>query len=636
MISRHLRLLCWVVVLSLLLAVPAPARALAAIRYVAPGAGCGGASPCYGSIQAAVDAAQAGDEIRVAASSYSGVNNQGGKPQVVYAAKNLTLRGGYTTSNWTTPDPAANLTEINAQTLGRVLFVASGVTLNISGFHLAYGNASGLGGFGAQNAGGAVYLSNAALHMTDCQVLHSTTASGGAGGGLFAGQSSLTITNTRFEDNTSDNGGGAFLYLSTATVSGSTFYGNRVLSMNATGQALSADQGTLTFTGNTLEANIATSDSVSDGSLYISKASFTVENNLITLTNSTTRYGSGVTLSYASGSLSDNTITSNRNLGVQIAGGYVEMSGNEVAYNQGRAPGDGSGVAFSPNPLNPSRFTMTGNYIHHNTDNYGTAGGAGANVTTRVDNPAFLYYNRIQDNVSADGSVLSEDGNGGGLYISGDYATVVGNVIQRNFARGYLAANNSRYGGCGGGVYIKGSATLVNNIITDNKARFAGSGIYVEGSSPNLYHNTIANNIYSVSEDGSGVYSAESASNVPGQPRLYDNIITHQTVGVYADKADVTSLALVETVLWHANGANTGGPGTVFVNDPHTGDPLYADLAGYDYHIGSDSAAVDEASSGYAWNDIDREPRSDPADLGADEYWAPGAIRWSWLPMIRR
>ena len=81
---------------------PQAAHAQGTIRYVAPGGDCGTASPCYSTVQEAVDAAQAGDEVRVAAGTYIGINDYGGLAQVIYITKSLTIQGGYTTDNWGT------------------------------------------------------------------------------------------------------------------------------------------------------------------------------------------------------------------------------------------------------------------------------------------------------------------------------------------------------------------------------------------------------------------------------------------------------------------------------------------------------------------------------------------------------
>jgi len=93
----------------------------ASTRIVAPNAPATERLVCldgclYASVQDAVDDSKTGDVIKVAAGDYTGVQAQDGVTQVVYISKAVTIRGGYTTTNWTTPDPETNLTTLDAGT----------------------------------------------------------------------------------------------------------------------------------------------------------------------------------------------------------------------------------------------------------------------------------------------------------------------------------------------------------------------------------------------------------------------------------------------------------------------------------------------------------------------------------------
>ena len=68
-------------------------------HYVAPGGDCGGAVPCYATIQAAVDAASDGERSR------SHRERKEKRLQVAYINRAITLVGGYSTSDWDIAQP---------------------------------------------------------------------------------------------------------------------------------------------------------------------------------------------------------------------------------------------------------------------------------------------------------------------------------------------------------------------------------------------------------------------------------------------------------------------------------------------------------------------------------------------------
>lgn len=188
---------------------------------------CGGRlEPCR-TIQQAVDLAQANDLIQVAAGHYTSVNTRGGLKQLVYIDKNLYVLGGYTPDFAEPPNPRVNLTTLDAQGQGRVIYVMGNVNVTLEGLRITGGNAAGLMGGLIQepgrDAGGGIYIITATATISGCEVWDNRAADSGMtgmGGGVYAsGGSSVFLIANNIHHNTAlasgvmGSGGGYVLRL---------------------------------------------------------------------------------------------------------------------------------------------------------------------------------------------------------------------------------------------------------------------------------------------------------------------------------------------------------------------------------------------------------------------------------------
>jgi uncharacterized repeat protein (TIGR01451 family) len=307
----------------------------------------------YSSIQTAVEASGEGDLIKVAAGIYSGVSvrprddftSTGTVTQVVYLDKSITIQGGYTTTNWTTPDSEANPTILDALGEGRVIYITGEVSPTIVGLRITGGDATGMGG---------------------CPDTWRVEV-GDAGGGIYVISATATILNNQIYSNTAEQAGGVHFLNYDGTFQGNAvthnigYFGGLCFSCdgaNLSNNDFSSNDGGglgLMFDGSTVHGNTI-SDNDGNG-LTLFKNFSTISANTITantITSNTHYGGAGVYNAFSPATFVNNVIAGNHtdgsSSGVYISGDIRSISKwlhNTIANNTG---GDGSGIYVTSGP----------------------------------------------------------------------------------------------------------------------------------------------------------------------------------------------------------------------------------------------------------------------------------------------
>jgi hypothetical protein len=467
-----------------------PVHADPGIRYVATTGTDSGdctdsANPC-GTVQYAVDQAQADDEIRVAAGVYTGVQVRTGMTQVVYITKTVTIGGGYTTTNWTTPDPDANPTTLDAEGLGRVMVISGTIIPTIEGLRITRGDATGLGGGpSGQDTGGGLYVYGSAV-LTETLVLTNTAQRGGGlyqhdaagwvdvtggrfegnvangtvsydgGGGLYV-NGSATLSATQVVSNAAARyGGGLFVYDS-AVLSGTEVVSNTAL-YSGGGLYQRSSSGRVDVIGGRFEGNVA---QYNGGGLFVA-GSATVTGTQV-VSNTAGYRGGGLHESSSNGQVDVTGGRFERNVATQYDGGglYIygsaALTGTQVLSNTAQRCGGGLYQDYSDGQVNVTGSCFMGNL---------------ANGTGTSDGGGGLYVE--SDAVLSDTQVVSNTAQvrGGGLYQDGDdrRVDVTGGRFERN-----VATTSS-----GGGLFVhhEGSAVLSGTQVISNSAGYLGGGLF--------------------------------------------------------------------------------------------------------------------------------------------------------------
>jgi parallel beta-helix repeat protein len=262
----------------------------------------------YTTVQAAIDASTHPTDVVKVAGYCSIINHYGGASQVAYVDKTLTVRGGYTTTNWNVSDPISYPTTLDAQGQGRVLYIVGDGTPVIEGLRLTGGDADGLGC--AENpvrdCGGGIYIGGAPATIRNCEVSDSTAS--WYGGGIYLDESSAVLDRNDVVSNTSGYfGGGVFLQRSGATLSGNTISYNVANSQYGGGLYVSSS-GEVVLVGNTVTYNDAEIDG---GGLYLTASDGTMLSGNV-IGGNTAQYGGGLSFFGSDAILVNNVVVDNQ------------------------------------------------------------------------------------------------------------------------------------------------------------------------------------------------------------------------------------------------------------------------------------------------------------------------------------
>lgn len=360
---------------------------------------------------------------------------------------------------------------------------------------------------------------------------------------------------------------------------------------------------------------------------------FLDEDHSVTLVNSVVRnntadfFGGGFFLNVNSSAVLTNTIIQSNVSSIAGGGLYLKEDNqvilNKVTIQSNTATWGGGLFVDEESSATLSDVTMKDNIalLNPNFDlksipflpvEIATITGDGGGIFLNNNNSAELYNTTIQSNTAP-------LGRGGGLYLEDSDLTLESSRIQHNEAER------------GGGLYVRGhtsESTMTNNVIAFNKA-ITGGALYIDGGGSGASHHIVNNTIV----------SNTTASRLP-----------INFGGIYCNGPNVT--VLVNLILWN-NGTDVGGEGcpgfvefSMIGNGPTNGQnnipilsaPRFKNAAIGDFHLLTDSLAIDHGTTSFAPDiDFDGEsrPQGETIDIGADEANVPGGeLARSYLPLI--
>jgi predicted outer membrane repeat protein len=585
-------------ILFLLIALPVRAD----VRYVdvdAPVSGSGNAwCDAFTDLQDALAIAQAGDEIRIAAGTYTPDQGTGDFLMSFAIPNGVTLRGGYAGCNAGDPDerdPIANPTILSGDLNGDdgpdfsnyednsfmvVRTRQAGPATVLDGLIIERGNADGP--LNQYDRGGGMYNWLGGPTLRNCTFRLNASTYGGA---VCNDASDATLYDCTFEDNQAVIGGGSlYTYNSTTKLEQCRFERNRAT--NGGGGAVYAINTALdirqcTWTGN---------EAASGGALFGASNA----RGRITCNRFLSNTGTAVSLNNSGHLLFDNcdfeSNTGRNAAAVQLSATDGEFVDCTFTANQGT-----SGGAFA---------VLTGSLAMRRCvfdSNVSLLGAAGA-ILLQSQSPALIQECEFVNNLAE---------RGGAMYVFFDTHA----AVQRSLFLGNQATQDG-----GGAIYMPTSDTrlelvgcrfVTNTTVGDGGALNIGRGAELHAVSCAFTGNH-------ADDDGGGAYNDFDSITSYSNCTFTQNTAGFSGDGMYNASSDPD---ILNSILWNNNGLSTsnqlaGGspvvdysclPGGWGSPNNISADPLFVDPDGPDdvpgtldddLRLAAGSPCIDSGSSG--------------------------------------
>ena len=314
-------------------------------------------STAYLTVSDGLDAAQPGDEIWVAAGTYT---------ELINLRNGVALYGGFAGTETARDERAwtVNLTVLDGGGLGSVVTAsnATDAATCIDGFVIRNGRAArGAGVYctnssptishnvvtqnSASDKGGGVFCeADAAPRVTD-NAITGNSASIAGGGIACEGRTFLTILDNSITDNTAGNGGGVYCHDgAVATISSNTITGN---SASGHGGGIFCDfYCTLAIAGNAIIGNA--SSGLGGGAHFSNNCDLDLANNVVS-SNAAPVAGGGLSITEScTGTVANNIVSGNSSDyggGIACARSGPAITNNTLTGNTGTT--QGGGLSFS-------------------------------------------------------------------------------------------------------------------------------------------------------------------------------------------------------------------------------------------------------------------------------------------------